>query len=66
MVLFWLNKDLSAKIRVETRVSSHDIATPLLWCYPDKPETWTPSASWDCYLEPLEKLVSHVLLELKA
>ena len=49
-----------------TRVSSHSIATLLLQHHPDKPRTWTPVAGWGHCLELLEKLESHVLLELKA
>ena len=51
---------------METRVSSHGIAALLLQHHPDKPRTWMPVASWGRCLEPLEKLESHVLLELKA
>ena len=42
--LHWLNADLSAKLRMETRVSSHGIATLLLQHYLDKPRTWMPIA----------------------
>ena len=62
----WLKGDLSAKLRVEIRVSSHSIAALLLQHYPDKPPTWMPVASRGCYLELLEKLESYILLELKA
>ena len=62
----WLNADLTAKLRMETKVSSHGIATLLLQCHLDKPRTWTPMASWDHCLEPLEKLESYILVELKA
>ena len=51
---------------METRVSSHGIATLLLQRHPGKPRTWTPTASWGRCLEPLEKMESHVLLKLKA
>ena len=64
--LRWLNADLSAELRMETRVSSHGIATLLLQQYPGKPTTWMPIASWGHCLKPLEKMESHVLLELKA
>ena len=57
-VLCWLNTDLSAKLRMETRVSSQSIATLLLQQHPDKPRTWMPMASWGHCLEPLEKLES--------
>ena len=62
----WLNSDLSAELRMETRVSSHGIATLLLQQHPGKLRTWMPIASWGRCLEPLEKMESHVLLELKA
>ena len=62
----WLNADLLAELHMETRVSSCGIATLLLQQHPDKPRTWTPMASWGCCLEPLEKLESCILLELKA
>ena len=51
---------------METRVSSHGIATLLLQRHLGKPRTWTPVASWGRCFEPLEKMESHVLLELKA
>ena len=51
---------------METRVSSHGIAALLLQRHPGKPRTWTPVASWGHCLEPLEKMESRVLLELKA
>ena len=51
---------------METRVSSHSIATLLLQQYLDKPRTWMPVASWGHCLEPLEKIESCILLELKA
>ena len=51
---------------METRVSSHSIATLLLQQHPGKLRTWTPIASWGHCLEPLEKMESCVLLELKA
>ena len=44
----------------------YGIATLLLQHHLNKPQTWTPIASWGHCLEPLEKLESHVLLELKA
>ena len=66
MALHWLNADLSAELRMETRVSSHGIAALLLQQHPGKPRTWMPVASWGCCLEPLEKMESRVLLELKA
>ena len=62
----WLNADLSEELRMETRVSSHGIATLLLQRHLGKPRTWTPIASWGRCLELLEKMESHVLLELKA
>ena len=62
----WLNADLMAKLQMETRISSCGIATLFLQYYPDKPRIWIPMASWGHYLEPLEKLESCVLLELKA
>ena len=62
----WLNADLSEELRMETRVSSHGIATLLLQQHPGKPRTWMPVASWGRCLEPLEKMESRVLLELKA
>ena len=62
----WLNSKLSAELQMETRVSSHGIATLLLQKHPDKPQTWMPVASWGHCLEPLEKLENNVLLELKA
>ena len=51
---------------METRVSSHGIAALLLQRHPGKPRTWMPVASWGRCLEPLEKMESRVLLELKA
>ena len=62
----WLNADLTAELRMETRVSSHGIATLLLQRHLGKPRTWTPVASWGRCLKPLEKMESCVLLELKA
>ena len=62
----WLNADLMDELCIETKVSSHAIAALLLQQYPDKLRTWMPMASWGCCLELLEKLESHVLLELKA
>ena len=62
----WLNADLSAELRMETRVSSNGIATLLLQQHPDKPHSWMLVASWGHCLEPLEKLGSHILSELKA
>ena len=38
-VLHWLNADLSAKLYMETRVSSHGIAALLLQRHPGKPRT---------------------------
>ena len=61
-----LNADLSAKLRMETRISRNGKAALLLQQYPDKPRTWTPMASCGHWLEPLEKLESCILLELKA
>ena len=57
----WLNADLSEELRMETRVSAL-----LLQRHLGKPRTWMPVASWGCCLEPLEKMESRVLLELKA
>ena len=51
---------------METRVSSRSIAALLLQQHPGKPRTWMPIASWGHCLEPLEKMESHILLELKA
>ena len=51
---------------METRVSSRGIAALLLQRHPGKPRTWTPIASWGRCIEPLEKMESRVLLELKA
>ena len=65
-VLCWLNADLTVELRMETRVSSCGIATLLLQQHPGKPRTWTPVTSWGHCLEPLEKMESRVLLELKA
>ena len=65
-VLHCLNADLTAELYRETRVSSRGIATLLLKHHPDKPRTWIPMASWGHCLEPLEKLETHVFLELKA
>ena len=62
----WLNADLSEELRMETRVSSRGIAALLLQRHPGKPRTWTPVASWGRCIEPLEKMESRVLLELKA
>ena len=62
----WLNADLTAELRMETRVSSRGIATLLLQQHLGKPRTWIPIASWGCCLEPLEKKESGILLELKA
>ena len=62
----WLNAYRSEDLRMETRVSSHGIATLLLQRHPGKPSTWTPVASWGCCLKPLEKMESRILLELKA
>ena len=64
--LCWLNADLSEELRMETRVSSHGIATLLLQRHPGKPRTWMPIASWGHCIKPLEKMESCVLLELKA
>ena len=64
--LHWLNADLSAELRMETRVSSRGIATLLLQQHLGKPRTWMPIASWGCCLELLKKMESCVLLELKA
>ena len=50
---------------METRVSSHSIATLLLQRHLGKPRTWMPIASWGYCLKPLEKMESCVLLELK-
>ena len=50
---------------MEIRVSSHGIAALLLQQHPDKPRTWMPVASWGYCIELLEKLESHILLELK-
>ena len=61
-----LNADLMAKLRMETRVSSYSIAALLLQQNPDKPRTWMPVGSCGHCLEPLEKLESCILLELKA
>ena len=62
----WLNADLTAELRMETRVSSCGIATLLLQQHPGKPRTWTPVASWGHCLKPLEKMESSILLKLKA
>ena len=51
---------------METRVSSCGIATLLLQLHQGKPRTWMPIASWGRCLEPLEKMESCILLELKA
>ena len=51
---------------METRVSSHGIATLLLQQHLGKPRTWMPIASWGHCLELLEKIESRILLELKA
>ena len=51
---------------METRVSSRGIATLLLQQHPGKPRAWMPVASWGHCIEPLEKMESRVLLELKA
>ena len=64
--LHWLNADLTVELRMETRVSSCSIATLLLQRHLGKSRTWMPVASWGRCLEPLEKMESHVLLELKA
>ena len=61
----WLNADLSAVKRIETRVSSHGIAALLSQCRLDKLQTWMPMVSWGHCLEPLEKLDSCILLELE-
>ena len=55
-----------AKLHMETRVSSYGIAALLLQQHPDKLRAWMLVASWGHCLEPLEKIESHVLLELKA
>ena len=65
-MLHWLNADLMAELQMETTVSSHGIATLLLQQHPGKLMTWTPIASWGYCLEPLEKMESRILLELKA
>ena len=65
MAPFWLNVDLSAELRIETRVSSCSMAVLLLQCHPDKPQTWILVASWGHCLEAQEKLESCILLELK-
>ena len=51
---------------METRVSSRGIAALLLQQHPGKPRTWMPVASWGHCLEPLEKMESCILLQLKA
>ena len=66
MALYWINVDLSAELRMEARVSSHGVANLILQYNLDKPQTWTPMASWGHSLEPLEKLESYILLVLKA
>ena len=62
----WLNADFVAELRMKTRVFSHSRTILHLQCHPDKPQTWMPVASWGYCLELLEKLESHILLELKA
>ena len=62
----WLNADLSAELRMETRVSSHGIAALLLQQHLGKPRTWMSIASWGRCLEPLKKMESCILLERKA
>ena len=37
--LCWLNTDLLVELQMETRVSSHGMATLLLKWHPDKPQT---------------------------
>ena len=64
--LCWLNAGLTAELRMETRVSSRGIAALLLQQHPGKPRAWMPVASWGRCLEPLEKMESRILLELKA
>ena len=54
-----------AELHIETRVSSCNIAALILQHHPDKPRIWIPMASWGHCQEPLEKLESRVLLELK-
>ena len=65
MAPYWLNADRSAELRMKTRVSSHGIVNLILHCHPDKLQTWMPMASWGYCLELLEKVESHLLLELK-
>ena len=62
----WLNADLIAKLRMDTRVSSHSIAGLLLQHHLGNLRTWMPMASWGHCLGLLEKMESRVLLELKA
>ena len=64
--LCWLNADLLAELHIEIRVSIKGIVIFLLQQHPDKLQTCMPVASWGYCLEPLEKLESHILLELKA
>ena len=65
-VLHWLNADLTAELRMKTRVSSRGIAALLLQQHPGKPRTWMPVESWGHCLKPLEMMESRILLELKA
>ena len=62
----WLSADLIAKLQMETRISSRSIVALLLQQHLGKPRTWMPIASWGRCLEQLEKIESHILLELKA
>ena len=42
----WLNADLSAELRIETRVSSQAIATLFMQIHKDKLQTYMTMASW--------------------
>ena len=65
MVPYWLNVDLSAKLRKEAKVCSCSIAALLLQFHLDNRQTWMPVASWGHCVEPLENLESCILLDLK-
>ena len=62
----WLNSDPAEELRMEARVRPTGIAVVLLQRNPERKLKWLPVASWGRCLDALERLESHVLLELKA
>ena len=62
----WMNADLTEEMRVEAQVSREGMAVLLLQQDPQHPRKWVPVSSWGRALEPLERLESRVVLELRA